>query len=457
MARERVGDDTGLDDATAAPARNRWPSVTPVLIVTGLIVLNGIFVAAEFAIIGSSRPAFERAARRGSRNARLVLAILRDAREQDRYIATAQLGITSASLALGMYGEHLLAEWLAQRLEALGEVRWIGAHGLASVLAVAFLSYLHVVLGEMVPKSLALQNPGKVAMAIAMPMRAVELALYPFVIALNGMGNAILRLVGVQRSAVSEETYRTPDELSFIVAESRAGGLLAREPARIIQELLEFSDLTAGEVMVPRTRVAALPIGAGRDEVAKTLHEERHTRFPVYGEDLDDVLGVVHVKDLLATLGDGGSLEPTLLRDIPFVPASEPLDRVLAVLRRSRSQLAVVMDEHGGTAGILTLEDLFEEVVGDISDPGESPSIRPDETGMIRVAGTVRIDELGEALGLVLEHEDVDTVSGLVIAKLGRPPRIGDRVEHEGVVLEVSAVRGRGVLEAKVAEAPPPQ
>ena len=428
----------------------------PALIVAALIVLNGVFVAAEFAIIGSSRPTIERAARRGNRLARMVFRVLRDAREQDRYIATAQLGITTASLGLGMYGEHLLAHWLAERLGALGEIRWIGAHALASILAVAFLTYLHVVLGEMVPKSLALQAPGKVAMAIAAPMRAVELALYPLVVTLNGIGNGILRLMGVDRSALTEESYRTADELSFIVAESRAGGLLAREPARIIQELLEFSDLTAGEVMVPRTRVAALALGSTRDQVSAALRAERHTRFPVYDGHLDEIVGVVHVKDLLTGLRESGTLGRGLVRDLPFVPATERLDRVLAVLRSSRSHLAVVMDEHGGTAGILTLEDLFEEVVGDISDPGERPDIRRSESGAVMVAGTVRLDELGEALGVVLEHEEVDTVSGLVIAKLGRPAQVGDRVEHEGVSLEVTAVRGRGVQEAVVRTAPEP-
>jgi CBS domain containing-hemolysin-like protein len=429
----------------------------PVLIVTLLIALNGVFVAAEFAIIGSSRPAMERAARRGSPLARLVHRVLRDAREQDRYIATAQLGITSASLALGMYGEHLLAEWLAHRLELLGEIGWLGVHAVASVLAVAFLTYLHVVLGEMVPKSLALQAPGGVAMAIAAPMRVVELALYPLVVALNGIGNVILKVLGVERSAVTEESYRTADELSFIVAESRAGGLLAREPARIIQELLEFSELTAGEVMVPRTRVVALPLGATREEVSAVLREERHTRFPVHDGGLDHIVGVVHVKDLLASLRTADSLDPSLVRDLPFVPATERLDRILSVLRRTRSHLAVVMDEHGGTAGILTLEDLFEEVVGDLADPGERPDIREGRDGVLTVAGTVRLDELGEALGLVLEHDEVDTVSGLVIATLGRPPAIGDRVEHEGVLLEVSAVKGRGVQEARVVAAPEPE
>jgi CBS domain containing-hemolysin-like protein len=429
----------------------------PTVIVAALIVLNGVFVAAEFAIIGSSRVAVDRMRRKGNRLATLVHRVLHNPRKQDRYIATAQLGITSASLALGMYGEHLLAEWLVARLEVLGTIRWIGAHTVASIIAVAFLTYLHVVLGEMVPKSLALQSPAKVAMAIAIPMRVVEVAFYPLVAGLNGMGNGILKLMGVERSAVSEESYRTTDELSFIVAESRAGGLLAREPARIVQELLEFAELTAGEVMVPRTSIVAFPLGAGRQEVAQMLEGERHTRFPVHDGGLDNILGVVHVKDLLTGLTHHSSLDRSLVREVPFVPATAPLDRVLADLRKTRSHLAVVIDEHGGTAGILTLEDLFEEIVGDIADPGERPAIRTDDAGGITVAGTVRLDELGEALQLVLEHEEIDTVSGLVIAKLGRPPSVGDRVEYEDVVLEVSAVRGKGVQEARVVSAPKPE
>lgn len=426
------------------------------VIVAALILLNAIFVAAEFAIVGSPRARIERLAREGNRLARLVRRVIGDARNQDRYIATAQLGITSASLALGMYGEHHLAEWLAGRLEALGELRWIGAHGLASAVAVAFLTYLHVVLGEMVPKSLALQAPERMAMAIAVPMRVTEVVLFPLVLVLNGIGNGILKLLGVERTALGEEGYRTADELSFIVAESRAQGLLGRESARVVQELLEFSDLSAGEVMVPRIRVVALPVGAGQKEVVAALRSERHTRFPVYRDDLDRIVGVVHVKDLLGRIPEQGRLEPSMLRDVPFVPRTEPLDRVLTRMRRSRSQMAVVIDEHGGTAGIVTLEDLFEEVVGDIADPGETPAVRRDDLGRISVAGTVRLDELGEALGLVLEHEEVATVSGLVIATLGRPPEVGDRVEFEGVTLEVSAVRGRGVQEARVVKAPEP-
>ncbi|HSH46504.1 MAG TPA: hemolysin family protein [Longimicrobiales bacterium] len=429
----------------------------PSLIIAGLIILNGLFVAAEFAIVGSPRARIEQLAREGNRLAGFVHRVLGNARRQDRYIATAQLGITSASLALGMYGEHLLAEWLARQLEGLGDLRWIPAHSVASVAAVTFLTYLHVVIGEMVPKSLALQTPARVAMVVAVPMRVIELAFYPFVVALNGLGNGLVRLMGIRRTAGGEERYRTADELAFIVAESRAGGLLAREPARVIQELLEFGDLTAGDVLVPRTRMVALPLGADGADVARILETERHTRYPVTDGGPDQIIGVVHVKDLLAALPVDGRLTRDLVREAPFIPATFPLDRILAAMRGARSHLAVVMDEHGGTAGILTLEDLFEEVVGEIGDPGESATLQRAADGSLRAAGTARLDELGEALGREMEHEEVNTVSGLVIATLGRPPLVGDRVRHEGVELEVTAVRDRGVRQVSVLRLPEPE
>lgn len=430
--------------------------MTPVLIVAALILLNALFVAAEFAIVGAPRMAVEQRAREGHRLAKMVNKVVQDAREQDRYIATAQLGITSASLALGMYGEHALAEWLGHQLEVVGGLAWVSVHAVASVLAIAFLTYLHVVLGEMVPKALALQAPVPAAIAVAAPMRVIELAFYPLVVALNGVGNLLLALFGIERTVGGEEAMRTTDEIGFIVAESRAGGLLAHEPARVVQELLEFGELTAGEVMVPRTGMTALPLGADMDTIHALVVEDRHTRYPVHDGDPDRILGVVHVKDLLDALPSRGTLDLEMLREVPFIPATDPLDRVLAVMRRTKAHMAVVMDEHGGTDGIVTLEDLFEEVVGEIGDAAEQSPVRRDAGGTLRVAGTARLDELGEALGLVLEHEEIDTVSGLILATLGRPAVVGDRVEYDGVELEVTAVRGRGVQEVLVVRAQEP-
>ena len=215
-------------------------AVVPTLIVAALVIANGLFVAAEFAIVGAPRATIDRLANAGNVAARLVRRILADQREVDRFIATAQLGITLASLGLGMYGEHLLAEWLSLRLEALGAGRWIAAHTLGSVIAIAILTYIHIVVGEMVPKSIALAKADRAVLWIAPVMRAFQLLLFPFVVMLNGIGNATLALFGVRRQEMSPEAVRTPDELAYIVRESSAGGLLKKQSATVVQELLEY-------------------------------------------------------------------------------------------------------------------------------------------------------------------------------------------------------------------------
>ncbi len=436
-------------------------SLIPVAIVAALILLNGLFVAAEFAIVGVSRAEIEREAQAGGRAARLVRGILSDPRQQDRFIATAQLGITAASLGLGMYGEHALAEWLTHRLEGaeLGPLtRWVAAHSLASVLAIAILTYFHIVVGEMVPKSLALQRARKTALGVAPLMRAIQLATYPVVLGLNGIGNGLLRLFGIDRSRASAELYRTPAELAQIVEESEAGGLIEAQASAVVRELLEFRQLTAGEVMVPRVRAVGVPLGAGPDVIRSILRAAPHTRYPVYQGTLDDIVGVLHVRELLSRLGEQGAVSTAHVRPTPYVPATARVDQVLSAMRRARSQMAVVMDEHGGTAGLVTMEDLFEEVVGEITERAdERPEIEPEREGRLRVDGAARLEDVGAELDLDLEHEEVDTVSGLVLTLLGRPPRIGDAVSHGGARVRVTAVRGRGVKTAVVEREPGPE
>lgn len=419
----------------------------PVAVIVVLILLNGVFVAAEFAIVGVSRSRVERRARQGNRVARVVRRVLQDRQRQDRFIATAQLGITAASLGLGMYGEHAVAEWIAAGLHdwGWGWERWIAAHSMASVLAVTILTYFHVVIGEMVPKSLALQSPERTAFWVTPLMRTVQLSMYPLVIALDGFANMALRLFGIRR-ALTEEHFRTPEEIAYIVRQSGKGGLLRRKSAEVVTELLDFGDLTAGEVMVPRVRVVGVPLGAGRAVLRDVLRQAPHTRYPVYEGTLDTIVGVVHVKEVLGLVGSDGTLSRELLHPVPFIPMTAPMDQVLAVMRRAGPQMAVVMDEHGGTAGILTMEDLFEEVVGEISErPDEVPELVLEAEGRARADGAVRVEEVGEALGVVLEREEVDTVSGLVLTLLGRPARVGDVVVYDHVRFEVVAVRGKGV------------
>lgn len=422
-----------------------------ILIVAALILVNALFVAAEFAIVGAPRAAVERRAAEGDALARVVAGILRDPRRQDRYIATAQLGITVASLGLGMYGEHRLAEWIGHHLTGLEGLREPAAHTLASILAIGFLTYLHIVLGEMIPKSLALQSAERAAMVVTPPVLAVQRLVHPLVFLLNGIGNGLLRLAGIDRRTSTGEQYRTAEELQFIVRESEAGGLLRQESAQVLQELLEFGDLTAGEVMIPRVRAVGIPAGATAEEMLHILRTHPHTRYPVYEGSLDHIVGVVHIKDILRRMPNRRALRPSEVREVPYIPETSTMDTVLAAMRRVNSQMAVVMDEHGGTAGVVTIEDLFEEVVGEIEEGwARPPAPDHDASGRLLVSGTLRISEVGDALGVVLEHEEVDTASGLVLALLDRPPLVGDVVEYDGVRFEVTAVEGHGVKECAV-------
>ena len=420
-------------------------SLIPILIILVLIFLNGLFVAAEFAIVGVPRTKIEQLAAEGHVTARLVLRVLHDPRRQDRFIATAQLGITGASLGLGMYGEHILAQWFAQALESFSASRWLAAHGAASVLAVSMLTYFHIVLGEMVPKSLALQSAERTALWITPPILWIQILFYPLVIGLNAIGNGILRLMGVQRE-FSATHFHSPEELKYLVQESEAGGLLRAETGKVLHELFEFGDLTAGEIMVPRVRVIGIPLDAPAEQIAAVVRNSRNTQYPVYDGDLDHIVGIIHVKDILRLALVGKTLKENGIRPAPYVPETAELDTVLATMRQSRVQMVVVMDEHGGTAGIIALEDIFEEVVGDIEEGITGPpDIGRDDEGRLLVAGTVRLDEAGEALGVMLEHEEVDTLSGLVLMLLDRPPAVGDVVTYDRVRIEVVSVEGHGV------------
>ena len=425
--------------------------MTAFIIIAVLILLNGLFVAAEFAIVGAPRSAIDARAAKGDRLARLVQSVLSDAQKQDRYIATAQLGITVASLGLGMYGEHVLAGWIYSRLADIPAPRWLVSHAIASVTAVAILTYFHIVVGEMVPKSLALQRAERMALWITPPMLWLKNLLFPFIVALNGLGNLVLKAAGVNRQVQNADHYYTPEELQLVVQESEDLGAIRAESGQMLQELFEFGGLTAGEVMVPRVRISGIPMGMRPEEIRALLEREPHTRYPIYEGDLDHIVGMVHVKDLLRLLLRGETIGAAHARPLPVVPETAELDTVLATMRRERTQMVVVIDEHGGTAGIVTLENLFEEVVGEIDeDPGAIPQTYRDPDGRLRVSGTLRVDELGHEFDLDLEHEDVDSISGLILTLLGRPPQVGDTVRYGRLQFQVTAVKGHGVDQAAV-------
>jgi len=429
-------------------------SVVVVLWALLMVGLNAVFVAAEFAPIAAPRAAVDALANDGHRLARLLQPVLHDAGHMDRYIATVQLGITLATVGLGMYGEHQLAA-ATQRLFG-GSVGSGEAHALASAVVLVGMTYVHVVVGEMVPKSVALARPVKVALWLAPVISAFRILFFPLVYLTERTSGVTLRLLGIDRDAAHVSRYYTSEDLHDVVDASEEVGALSPESSQVLRDLLEFPERTAGEVMVPRVAMIGIPIGAAPGQVADILRRSRHTRHPVYDGDLDHIVGGIHIKKLYRDhLLAGSAVTRSSARPMPFVPEAARLDNVLDVMREHGVHMAIVMDEHGGTAGMITVEDLFEEVVGEIDEGGGIPPILDQPDGSVIVAGTVRLDELGEHVELELEHEDADTVSGLVLTLLGRPARVGDRVEFGSLQFTVRAVANRGVRRCEVRRLPP--
>jgi CBS domain containing-hemolysin-like protein len=265
------------------------------------------------------------------------------------------------------------------------------------------------------------------------------------------LGNLVLRAFGVRRQLQHSEQYYTPEELQLVVQESEELGALRSEASQMLQELFEFGDLTASQVMVPRVRVIGIEVGTAPGDIRDVLGRAPHTRYPIYENDLDHILGMIHIKDLLRILLNGETIAATHARPLPLMPETAELDDVLDTMRRERTQMVVVLDEHGGTAGIVTLEDLFEEVVGEIAEgPAGVPPVYRDAQGRLRVRGTMRLDEVGQEFDIDLEHEDVESVSGLVLTLLGRTPEVGDSVRYDRLLFEVTALKGHGVDECAV-------
>ena len=433
------------------------PALFTFAIILALLLANAIFVAGEFAIVGVPRSSIERLASLGNTLARRVLRILDSAKRRDRYLATTQIGVSLASLGLGMYGEHVVAESIAAWLEPLNVSRWVAAHTIGSVVAVAILTYAHLVIGEMVPKALALQSAERTAMLVSPAIEGIQKAILPLVIALDALRALTVRAIGISGEVAEEERYHSTEELQLIIQESQEEGLLRGESGRILRELFEFGDLKAGQVMVPRVHLVSVRIGTTADELRDIVRTRPHTRFPVHTGDPDNIVGMVHIKDVLRHIVLEQPVAIAAARPVPYIPATTPLDEVLAAMRRARAQMAVVMDEHGGTAGIVTIEDLFEEVVGEIDEGRGRTPIWRDLSGRLLVRGTVRLKDAGDAIGRSLEHPEVQTISGLVLALLGRPAAVGDEVTWNGVRIEVTAVSGRSVADTALTYRTPPR
>ena len=442
--------------------------LTPIVLITIMIVVNGIFVAAEFAIVSVPRTRIAQLAETGAGAAISVLQTLRSPQKVNFYLSTAQIGITVATLGLGMYGEHTIAEWLVGPIEHLGWVGHAAAHTAAVVISVAIITYLHVVVGEMVPKSLALQAPLESATRLSGAMTFFQRIFWPLVVVLNWAGNFLLRIVGVPPADAAAQLVSS-EELAYIVEESSEGGLLEPEEQVYLENVLDFQERIVGQVMTPRPRVVGLPVTISQEQALDIICTNRNSRYPVYEDDLDHIHGILHTKDLarqfvarsaghtdMVASNDAATVEDfslhSLLRPATLVPETLPLEQMLARFREEHTQIAMVVDEYGGIAGLVTLEDLVEELVGEIQDEFDE-EIMPFEQiapALLRVRGDLLLDELNQHFELNLAHEDADTVGGLVMAMLGRLPQPGAVVESDNAEIEVESVEGLAVHTALI-------
>ena len=422
----------------------------PILIILILILLNGMFVAAEFALVTAPRTQLRTMEEKGSAVAARILKIVSDPDKQNLYITTAQVGITIASLGLGMYGEHVVAEWILEALhnvEALGEAF---AHTVATILSVSLLTYLHVVLGEMIPKSFALQTASRVAVALYFPLNIANKLFLPIVGLLNRLSLFLIHRFGMV-SEQDDNRLFTSGDIEFVVEESLGFGMLEYSDQLFIENILDLDDRSVRQVMTPRNLVNALADDLTPDEIVQTICGTTKTRYPIYHETLDKIRGILHIKDLARYYSQNQRLPEDitdLLRPALYVPESLELNRLLTQFRQHQTHIAVVLDEFGGTLGVITLEDLIEEVVGEILDEFdlETPPIQKLNGTLYRVRGDVILEELEQHLDLSFAKEiEATTIAGLVMTELGAIPQPEDTLTLPEMTITVEEVEQRAI------------
>jgi CBS domain containing-hemolysin-like protein len=435
-----------------------WLVIIGLVSVLLLVAANGLFVATEFAYVAVRRTRVERLAEDGHARARLLLSSLHDL---DNYIAATQLGITMASLALGWVGEPALARVIQPPVEALVG-GWAPAisHGVAVAISFSLITSLHIVLGELAPKTLALQRSEATALWVAAPIAVFNRVFRPFIWFMNAAGRLVVRPFGIM-PAHDHEASLDSDELELVIEASARAGLLSTSELLLARRALEFSAIQADQIMVPRTEVVALDAEDPLAEVLDVVAKHQHTRYPVFEGDLDHILGILDAKDLLALVSSGGTEWRPLVRAAVAIPETVSVEIAVATMRARQVQILLLIDEHGGTSGIITADEVLYRLLGRWLGGGRpgGEAVRPLAAGNFLVSGLALISDVEDATDADLADDDYDTVGGFVMARLGRIPHVGDRVRVPGYEFRVMAMDGRRVdrvLVVKGAAANPP-
>jgi len=408
----------------------------------GLVLLNGFFVATEFALVKVRPTRIEELLRkraRGAQSARVVIGHI------DGYLSATQLGVTLASLGLGWIGEPAFARLFLMPLSLLGlsDPAWL--HRIALVTAFAVISVLHIVVGELVPKSIAIRRAEMVALAVALPMRAIYALLYPAIWALGGISNGILKAMGMRGGGLTD--HHSEEEIKMILNQARSAGLLSASRSELLGKVLGLPTKTAGHLMVPRNDVVFLDTNLSAEENVARAMASGHTRFPLCQRELDEVLGVLDIRDVLFQMRSGPVDLQALAKPVPYFPELMGSERLLTEFRTRHATMAIVVDEYGGAAGIVTPADVVAAVMGDLDEDDEADVVALPG-GAYDVDGIAPLEEIGETLKITFDTPNMRTVAGFLMERLGRMPRVGDRVvlgKYGFYIMDIEGPRVRRV------------
>ena len=429
----------------APPSGYVPPVLGRVLAIIALLALNGFFVAAEFSVVRSRRSRLEAMARGGDTKARLVL---KATASLARLLSASQFGITLASIGIGALAEETLSAVFADFFISVSLPVRIGAAGLGTLCALSVVTYGHVVFGELAPRGATINNPERVARWLVPGLVAFAWITKPFTWVLNRSAELVLKPFGLKPGS-AEENVHSADELRILVEQSQEVGVLERQDAALIEGVFEFSEKNAREVMTPRTAIDALDVDTLLEETMAFVIETQRSRYPVYEESIDNIIGLMLAKDLIPILRDAPKrfTVADIMRPVHVVPGSREVEEVLADFKRLKAHMAVVLDEYGGTAGIVTMEDLLEEIVGEIldeHDDAELPESAAADADLL-VPGALNIGELNERFALEIPDDEYTTIGGYVFGALGRLPVPGDRLTASHAVFTVKAMQGRRI------------
>jgi putative hemolysin len=420
------------------------------LIISLLIFINAFYVAAEFSTVSARRSMLVQMASEGNAMARLLAPVVSDRSKLDTYVATCQIGITVSSLLLGFFGQSRLSPAIADLLSGREKLASAATLSITAALVLFLLTTLQVIIGELVPKSVGIQYPERLALLTVLPMRWSTILFKPLIWILNGSDRLALHLAGFTREVQETHTHlHTPSEILMLFDKSRAGGQLDQEERRLLKNSLELRQVAVRQVMIPRTRMLAASIDTSYEELLRILADSPYSRLPLYEGTIDNIIGIVHLKDLFCLrLSRAEHNVRNIIRPVLYVPESTLAGSVFALLQSKHHHVAIVLDEYGGTAGFVSLEDLIEEIFGELQDEfdvhAQSP-IRPVSKEIVELRGDLLIDEVNEALGLNLVSADVDTIGGWVLTNLGHVPEIGEELQFIETNLIVQEMEGNAI------------